>query len=123
MPGRQKGAVNKETKAKLKATLRGLEKVIETGVSPMEVMLKVMRGEPIPRVQYEAARDVAPYVHPKLNAVAYRDLTPKTDLIDVTACNAEELSVLRKIVATNKALPAPAAGQVIEGTAEEGGDE
>jgi hypothetical protein len=71
--GRQKGTPNKKTAAQVAA-------VRETGITPLEFMLRQMRA-PAPRratvaqklehaaQRMEAAKAAAPYVHAKLSAV------------------------------------------------------
>jgi hypothetical protein len=58
--GRQKGARNKATTAKAKA-------IAASGLTPLDWMLSVLRD---PTIDYDrrdkAARDAAPYVHPRL---------------------------------------------------------
>jgi hypothetical protein len=61
--GRKKGVPNKKTAAKLKA-------VEESGLTPLDFMLNVMRDEDKelgPRL--DAAKNAAQYVHPKLQPV------------------------------------------------------
>jgi hypothetical protein len=61
--GRPKGAKNKATVATEKA-------VAKSGLTPKDYLLSVMRDEDIDRdTRIEAAKAVAPYVHPKLSAI------------------------------------------------------
>jgi hypothetical protein len=58
--GRKKGAPNK-------ATIKRQAEVAETGITPLDYMLKVMRNEDAPTARRdEMARASAPYVHPRL---------------------------------------------------------
>lgn len=80
--GRQKGSVNKATAAKAAA-------IAESGVTPLDYMLNIMRGqhpenaEPAQVIaweamRFEAAKAAAPYVHPKLASIDHKvdgDLT------------------------------------------------
>jgi hypothetical protein len=61
--GRKKGVPNKKTQAVL-------EKIAESGLTPLEYMLKVMRdeGEDSHR-RLTAAQAAAPYVHAKLSSI------------------------------------------------------
>lgn len=71
--GRKKGAKNKATAEREAA-------VAASGVTPLEFMLNIMRGEspadadPVTKLafatlRFEAAKATAPYVHPKLQPV------------------------------------------------------
>ncbi len=61
--GRVKGVPNKVTAAKLEA-------IASSGLTPMDFMLQVMRDELAELGQrLDAAKSVAPYVHPKLAPV------------------------------------------------------
>ena len=65
--GRVKGVPNKATAAKLQA-------VTASGLTPMDFMLKVMRDEAEDLdKRLDAAKSVAPYVHPKLAPVDATD--------------------------------------------------
>lgn len=61
--GRKPGARNKKTEEQVKA-------VEESGLTPLEYMLSVMR-DPVRDAgeRLEAAKAAAPYVHPKLTAI------------------------------------------------------
>lgn len=61
--GRKKGTPNKKT-AELQA------KVEQSGLTPLEYMLQIMRDElQEPRTRLAAAQSAAPYVHAKLSSV------------------------------------------------------
>ena len=60
--GRKKGEPNKRT-------AEAQKKAEETGVTPLEYMLNVMRTSGDPRVALSAAVAAAPYVHAKLASV------------------------------------------------------
>lgn len=61
--GRKKGSPNKKTAALQKA-------VAETGLTPLEYMLTVMRNDlEEPRTRLNAALGAAPYVHAKLSSI------------------------------------------------------
>lgn len=60
--GRPKGAKNKKTEEQIAA-------VQETGITPLEYLLEVMRDESRDdKDRTEAAKAAAPYVHPKLTS-------------------------------------------------------
>ena len=60
--GRKKGVPNKKT-----ADMQ--ERVAETGLTPLEVMLDIMRRTTDERLQLTAAQAAAPYVHAKLSSI------------------------------------------------------
>lgn len=63
--GRKAGAPNKATAERQKA-------VEESGLTPLEYMLAILRDEEMtPESRFEAAKAAAPYVHPKLANVAH----------------------------------------------------
>src|ERR1700722_4032060 len=64
--GRQKGVQNKGTVVKQAFAEEGLKNALETGISPLEVILHRMRDTRlITDRQFEAAVAAAPYIHPK----------------------------------------------------------
>src|SRR5215471_5492210 len=70
--GRKKGAVNKVTAEARAAALA-------SGVSPLHYMLSIMRDESVDVRRRDAmAMAAAPYLHPKLSAVAYSE--PQDDV-------------------------------------------
>lgn len=65
--GRKKGIQNK-----LNGALR--EKLNAAGIAPLEFMLQVMRNpDQDLAVRLETAKAAAPYLHPRLQAVEYKD--------------------------------------------------
>lgn len=61
--GRPKGVPNKASIARQIKVARG-------GITPLDYLLKIMRDEAeTPTVRLDAAKAVAPYVHPKLASV------------------------------------------------------
>jgi hypothetical protein len=77
--GRPKGS---KSSFKTEAVRRAIEAaVLSDELSPVDVMLRVMRGdETITPKQYAAAVDVAPYVCPRLSAVAVQPVSPDAQL-------------------------------------------
>lgn len=64
--GRKAGALNKATAAQRKA-------VEDSGLTPLDYLLSVMRDVEVPRdVRVDAANKAAPYVHSKLAQVDHR---------------------------------------------------
>ena len=78
--GRQKGTPNKSTIERKLRAQEGLAAARQTGRLPLDIMLAVAVGGPgadkISDRQLQAAIAAAPYVHPKLAAVAVNDVTP-----------------------------------------------
>lgn len=63
--GRKAGAPNRATAARQKA-------VTESGLTPLDYMLSIMRDEKMTtESRFEAAKAAAPYVHPKLANVEH----------------------------------------------------
>src|SRR5262249_61667397 len=72
--GRKAGVPNK-VPAEVQAA------VAETGETPRDYMLRVMRDETVDHARRDAmAKAVAPYCHPHLTAVAVTDETPRADM-------------------------------------------
>lgn len=112
--GRAKGVLNKETTVKLELTKQGVTDALTTGLSPMQVMLNAMRNpDAVDPRSLAAAEAVAPYVHPKLSAVAYKDMNEKAEDVDLSDATDEELELMRKFFDRQtrkgkaKALPGP----------------
>ena len=76
-PGRTPRAVKELTSRHIMA-LADLRRTVHAGLLPLEVMLYRMRGIPLPdgtmvtNDMMDAAESAAPYVHPKLQAIAVR---------------------------------------------------
>ncbi len=63
--GRKKGSVNRATAAKAKA-------IAESGLTPLDFMLDLLRDEEQPpHIRLDAAKSSAPYVHPRLSAIEH----------------------------------------------------
>lgn len=61
--GRKKGAATKRTR-------EIADQAIAEGLTPLEYMLGILRDEGQPQeARYMAAKDAAPYVHPRLSTV------------------------------------------------------
>lgn len=81
--GRPKGAQNK-------ATVEQREAVKESGLTPLEYLLSVMRDDTAERAErVDAAHKAAPYVHPKLANVDHRSsdgtMTPAPTRVELVA--------------------------------------
>ncbi len=65
--GREKGTPNK-------ASTKREAEIKASGLTPLDFMLKVLRDESAPDEDRQwAAQSAAPYVHPRLSAVAHAD--------------------------------------------------
>jgi len=63
--GRKKGVRNRRTRELL-------ERIEASGITPLDYMLQVMRNTKAPlAIRFEAARQAAPYIHPKLAAIEH----------------------------------------------------
>lgn len=73
--GRKKGSTNK-------ATAKKAAEIAESGLTPLDYMLSLLRNEPpedadlqqkiaMSAMRFEAAKAAAPYVHPRLAAVEH----------------------------------------------------
>lgn len=86
--GRKRGAPNKATAARQKA-------VEQSGLTPLDYMLSIMRDETKPTEdRFEAAKAAAPYVHPKLASVDHQSsdgsMSPKPSVIEFVAPEIDE---------------------------------
>lgn len=63
--GRPKGAANKKTREIAEA-------VVKEGITPLEYFMKILRDEAMPSdARFAAAKEAAPYIHPRLQAVQH----------------------------------------------------
>jgi hypothetical protein len=62
--GRQKGVPNRASAAKAKA-------IAESGLTPLDFLLDLMRNGDDAAQRLDAAKAAAPYVHPKLAAIEH----------------------------------------------------
>ena len=81
--GRKPGAINKATREQRKA-------VKESGLTPLDYLLSVLRDETAERHErVDAAHKAAPYVHAKLSSVDVKSsdgsMSPKPTLIEFIA--------------------------------------
>src|ERR1700722_1038676 len=75
--GRPKGSLNKRTIEMRAMAERTMKAALSDDLTPVDVMLAVMRGDTsIGREQFEAAIAVAPYVCPRLSAIAVQPIDP-----------------------------------------------
>lgn len=119
--GRAKGVLNKETSVKLALTRQGVREALETGLSPMQVMINAMRDpDKVDPRSFAAAVAVAPYVHPKLIATAYKNMDDKPDPLDLAALRKlppEARAIVRAALEALKPVakePPPAVSAVID---------
>lgn len=78
--GRRKGTPNLVTVERRMRAQAGVIDARETGVMPLDIILAVARGgdaaDKITDRQLNAAIAAAPFLHPRLTAVAVKDMTP-----------------------------------------------
>jgi hypothetical protein len=67
--GRKKGQVSKQTEVRKAIAMRALS----AGLSPLDYMLSILRDETQEQsARFNAAKEAAPYVHPRLAAVEHK---------------------------------------------------
>src|SRR5262245_5445371 len=67
--GRKKGSKNKRTLERAKA----IDAIKASGQDPMTFFSELLRNESAPlELRFQAAKELAPYVHPKLSSVESR---------------------------------------------------
>ena len=77
--GRQKGTPNRATSEMRRA-------IAESGETPVEYMVRIMRDETAePSRRDDMARAAAPYLHPRLSAVSHNDETNKQFVVEIPA--------------------------------------
>src|SRR5436305_3954986 len=102
--GRQLGTPNKATVERQLRASHGLAAATQDGLLPLNVMLARMRGEPLANgdfvtdEQFQAACAAAPYIHPKLSAVAVEDDRPSAAQLDLSRLTLEELHLLNRFM-------------------------
>ena len=74
--GRKPGAATKKTR-------EVANKAAEQGITPLEFMLNMMRTDPDPKAQFEAAKAAAPYVHARLSSVDATLANPDGSALDM----------------------------------------
>ena len=77
--GRPKGSRNKKTEEQTAA-------ILDSGLTPLDYLLSVMRDESVPRDdRVDAAHKAAPYVHAKLASVDHKSsdgsMSPETPIV------------------------------------------
>ena len=106
--GRAPGTPNRATVERRMRAQAGLEVAKRTGVMPLDIILTVAAGGPeadkISDRQLQAAIAAAPYVHPKLAAVAVKDVTPPNPIDDEKRQLAKQ-AVLRMLADLAKPEP------------------
>jgi hypothetical protein len=98
--GRKPGGKNKLTVERELRAAHGVQAAHATGLMPLDIMLARMRDEPLPSgqpptdEQFQAAVAAAPYIHPRLSAVAVQPPPPPRKVLDLSCATQEELRVL-----------------------------
>lgn len=90
--GRKRGGINKVSAEQRKA-------IVESGITPLQYMLKVMRDEnAVPARRDDMAKAAAPYVHPKLANMQHSG--PRggpIQHVDLTKLSGDQLAQLEDI--------------------------
>ena len=82
--GRRRGSRNKRTRELL-------ERIESSGITPLDYMLATMRDPELPmELRFEAAKSAAPYVHPKLAAVAHSSPGSGPQILEIRWRDCEE---------------------------------
>jgi hypothetical protein len=106
--GRQKGTPNKATLEQRMRAEHGIAAAKATGLMPLDVILTVVAGgdaaDRITDRQLHAAVAAAPYLHPKLSAVAVKNVTPQ-DVVDQAKRAEARAWVLKKLADLAKPEP------------------
>lgn len=93
------GRLNKTTVERQLRAKRGLKNALDGGLLPLDVMVARLRDTALPsgrkptQSQFEAAVAAAPYVHPRLSAIAYQKVPPAARF-DVSQLTQEERVML-----------------------------
>jgi hypothetical protein len=107
-----------------RAKKRAVERALDDGFTPLDVMIMRMRDPAqVSARQFSAAEAAAPYVHPKLSAVAYKKITegPKLDLSQLTDLQLEALRAILRTVGETLPVAAGVIEHQPQGEGEESG--
>src|SRR4051812_31326834 len=104
--GRPKGSANRHTVELREVAERNWRSVLSSDLSPVDVMLMRMRGETVSQLQFEAAVAVAPYVCPRLSAVAVQNYSvgPKIDHSELVSRLGDRIAKLASPTTTTTTL-------------------
>ena len=111
--GRQPGSRNLVTVERELRAAHGVQAALDGGLLPLDILLARMRDEPLPSgeratdEQVQAAIAAAPYVHPRLNAIAVQPAPPPQKRLDLSMATPEELAVLLSLTKRGAIKPAP----------------
>lgn len=98
--GRKHGGRNKLTVERELLAEHGMATAHRTGLMPLDILLARMRDEPLPNgqkptdAQVAAAVAAAPFLHPKLAAVAVREVTPPRQQVDLSRLSLDEKKLI-----------------------------
>jgi hypothetical protein len=77
--GRKKNSPNRATRERQ-------ARVAATGTTPLDYLLEIMRDEKAdPVVRLDAAKSAAPYIHPRLSGVNFKDISPRRSIAEMDA--------------------------------------
>jgi hypothetical protein len=101
--GRAVGSRNRVTIQREILAGKGLSAALDAGETPLDVMLHRMRGtRAVSDEQFNAAVAVAPYVHPKLSAIARVDVPESGAEFDFSGFTNAELATFRHLMTLAK---------------------
>jgi hypothetical protein len=97
-------------------TASGLKAAVETGELPLDLILRRMRGDTtVTDRQFAAAVAAAPFIHPRLSAVAYQPAPDLSGEERRAALAAIPYEIRRRIAALLEQAQASAGGVAIDG--------
>jgi hypothetical protein len=103
--GRPAGQKNKATIVAEIQAAHGIQTAMDSGIMPRDVLLAVMRNQPIngsvpTERQFAAAVAAAPYLHPKLSAAIVKDVSSDSMSVEERRRRVEELMDRHRIGAS-----------------------
>jgi hypothetical protein len=110
--GRKPGSQDKATIEKTIRAQQGIAAALEAGLMPLDVIMAVMRAEPLSNGlvpterQFSAAIAAAPFLHAKLSAVVMKDVTDASPPPPPMLSVADIVAMARKPIEA-KALDTP----------------
>jgi hypothetical protein len=109
--GRPKGSQNRRTTELRELAERGIENALSSDLSPLCVMLAMMRGDQtVTREMFEAAQAAAPYVHPRLASTTFAgEVRQEVTVVDSRPDLAELVAEFARISPNVAPEPRPAA--------------
>ncbi len=117
--GRRPDTPNIETLQKRVMAVSGIDIALKFGILPLEVMLSRMTGVPMANgqtptdPQVAVAIAAAPYIHPRLSAIAYQETKPRSK-VDTSRLTPEQRRVILAALRGGLIRPAEPGPPLIE---------